>query len=162
MAGQEEFHAFHDFMLPNLDGTSYPSLFLLVCNPLKHVQGNLQEAILNIQGELDYWLRFIASKNRPSIIFKPKAIVVFTHSNKIDVNAHAPEIVTNLNTKFAKVVDVASKPVAIDSHSSRSAQRDEYRNYGLCTQLPRKDSTLHRCKVLLLHKITNHEEIVDG
>ncbi len=122
MAGQEEFHAFHDFMLPNLDGTSYPSLFLLVCNPLKHVQGNLQEAILNIQGELDYWLRFIASKNRQSIIFKPKAIVVFTHSDKIDVNAHAPEIVTNLNTKFAKVVDVASKPVTIDSHSSRSAR----------------------------------------
>ncbi len=122
MAGQEEFHAFHDFMLPNLDGTSYPSLFLLVCNPLKHVQGNLQEAILNIQGELDYWLRFIASKNRPSIIFKPKAIVVFTHSDKIDVNAHAPEIVLNLNTKFAKVVDVASKPVTVDSHSSRSAR----------------------------------------
>ncbi|CAK9871826.1 unnamed protein product [Sphagnum jensenii] len=32
------------------------------------------------------------------------------------------EIVTNLNTKFAKVVDVASKPVTIDSHSSRSAR----------------------------------------
>ncbi len=40
MAGQEEFHAFHDFMLPNLDGTSYSSLFLLVCSPFKHVQGN--------------------------------------------------------------------------------------------------------------------------
>ncbi len=122
MAGQEEFHAFHDFMLPNLDGTSYPSLFLLVCNPLKHVQGNLQEAIPKIQGELDYWLRFIASKNRQSNIFKPKAIVVFTHSDKIDVNAHAPEIVTNLNTKFDKKVDVASKPITIDSHSSGSAR----------------------------------------
>jgi hypothetical protein len=40
MAGQQEFHAFHDFMLPNLDGTSYPSLFLLVCSPFKHVEGN--------------------------------------------------------------------------------------------------------------------------
>jgi hypothetical protein len=122
MAGQEEFHAFHDFMLPNLDGTSYPSLFLLVCNPLKHVQGNLQEAIPNIQGELDYWLRFIASKNRQSNIFKPKAIVVFTHLDKINVNAHAPGIVTNLKKKFGEVVDVASKPVTIDSHSSRSAR----------------------------------------
>ncbi|KAH9572376.1 hypothetical protein CY35_02G145900 [Sphagnum magellanicum] len=121
MAGQEEFHAFHDFMLPNLDGTSYPSLFLLVCNPCKHLQGNLQEAILNIQGELDYWLRFIASKNRRSNIFKPKAIVVFTHSDKIDVNAHVLGVVRDLKRKFVKVVDVASKPVTIDSHSSRSA-----------------------------------------
>jgi len=48
--------------------------------------------------------------------------VVFTHSDKINVNAHAPGIVTNLNTKFAKVVDVASKPVTIDSHSSQSAR----------------------------------------
>jgi GTPase SAR1 family protein len=122
MAGQEEFHAFHDFMLPNLDGTSYPSLFLLVCNPLKHVQGDLQEAIPKIEGELDYWLRFIASKNRQSNIFKPKAIVVFTHSDKIDVNAHAPGIVTFLNTKFDKKVDVASNPIIIDSHSSGSAR----------------------------------------
>jgi hypothetical protein len=122
MAGQEEFHAFHDFMLPNLDGTSYPSLFLLVCNPSKHVRGNPQEAIPNIQGELDYWLRFIASKNRQSNIFKPKAIVVFTHSDKIDVNAHASGIVTNLTTKFDRKVDVASKPVTIDSHSSQSAR----------------------------------------
>jgi hypothetical protein len=122
MAGQEEFHAFHDFMLPNLDGTSYPSLFLLVCNPFKHLQGNPQEAIPKIEAELDYWLRFIASKNRQSNIFKPKAIVVFTHSDKIDVDAHAPGIVTNLNTKFDKKVDVASKPITINSHSSGSAR----------------------------------------
>jgi hypothetical protein len=122
MAGQEEFHAFHDFMLPNLDGTSYPSLFLLVCNPLKHVRGNLQEAIPKIQGELDYWLRFIASKNRQSIIFKPKAIVVFTHSDKIDVHLHAPGVVGGLKIKFAKVVDVAVEPITIDSHSSQSAR----------------------------------------
>jgi GTPase SAR1 family protein len=122
MAGQEEFHAFHDFMLPNLDGTSYPSLFLLVCSPFKHVQGSPNKAIQDIQEELDYWLRFIASKNRQSIIFKPKAIVVFTHSDKIDVNPHAPGIVRNLKKKFAKVVDVALEPITIDSHSSQSAR----------------------------------------
>jgi hypothetical protein len=122
MAGQEEFHAFHDFMLPNLDGTSYPSLFLLVCNPFKHVQGNPKKAIQDIQGELDYWLRFIASKNRQSNIFKPKAIVVLTHSDKLHINAHAQGVVTTLERKFAKVVDVASKPITINSHSSQSAR----------------------------------------
>jgi GTPase SAR1 family protein len=122
MAGQEEFHAFHDFMLPNLDGTSYPSLFLLVCSPFKHVQGDPKKTIQEIQGELDYWLRFIASKNRQSNIFKPKAIVVLTHSDKIDVNAHAQGVVKDLKKKFAKVVDVAPKPITIDSHSSQSAR----------------------------------------
>ncbi|CAM6043644.1 unnamed protein product [Sphagnum compactum] len=122
MAGQEEFHAFHDFMLPNLDGTSYPSLFLLVCNPFKHVQGAPKKTIQDIQGELDYWLRFIASKNRQSIIFKPKAIVVLTHSDKINVNAHAQGVVRDLKKKFAKVVDVALEPITIDSHSSQSAR----------------------------------------
>jgi len=122
MAGQEEFHAFHDFMLPNLDGTSYPSLFLLVCSPLKHVQGNPKKEIQDIQDELDYWLRFIASKNRQSIIFKPKAIMVFTHSDMIHVNAHVPIVVRDLKRKFVKVVDVASEPIIIDCHSSQSAR----------------------------------------
>jgi hypothetical protein len=122
MAGQEEFHAFHDFMLPNLDGTSYPSLFLLVCCPSKHVQGDPIKTIQDIQGELDYWLRFIASKNRQSNIFKPQAIVVLTHSYKIDVNAHVEGVVTTLRRKFVKVVDVAPEPITIDSHSSQSAR----------------------------------------
>jgi hypothetical protein len=122
MAGQEEFHAFHDFMLPNLDGTSYPSLFLLVCSPFKHVQGDPKKKIEDIQGELDYWLRFIASKNRQSLTFKPKAIVVFTHSDKIDVNFQAPRVVRDLNVKFAKVVDVVLEPIIIDSRSSESAR----------------------------------------
>jgi len=121
MAGQEEFHAFHDFMLPNLDGTSYPSLFLLVCSPFKHVQGDPKKTIQDIQGELDYWLRFIASKNRQSNNFQPKAIVILTHSYKIDVNAHVEGVVTTLKRKFAKVVDVASEPITIDYHSSQSA-----------------------------------------
>jgi GTPase SAR1 family protein len=121
MAGQEEFHAFHDFMLPNLDGTSYPSLFLLVCSPF-NVQGDPKKTLQDMQGELDYWLRFIASKNRQSNIFKPKAIVVLTHSDKIDVSAQAQGVVKDLKKKFAKVVDVAPKPITIDSHSSQSAR----------------------------------------
>jgi len=71
------------------------------------VQGNPKKAIHDIQGELDYWLQFIASKNRQSNIFKPKEIVVLTHSDKIDVNAHAQGVVINLKRQFAKVVGVA-------------------------------------------------------
>jgi hypothetical protein len=33
MGGQEEFHGFHYFMLPDLSDTGNPSLFLLVCSP---------------------------------------------------------------------------------------------------------------------------------
>jgi hypothetical protein len=48
--------------------------------------------------------------------------VVFTHSDKIDVNFHVQGVVTYLKTKFARVVHVASKPVIINSHSSQSAR----------------------------------------
>jgi GTPase SAR1 family protein len=61
MGGQEEFHGFHYFMLPDLSDTGNPSLFLLVCSPYvlrdegfpskKEVKLPIQ-----IQNELEYWL----------------------------------------------------------------------------------------------------------
>jgi len=102
MGGQEEFHGFHYFMLPDLSDTGNPSLFLLVCSPyLLRDEGSPSKEKLKlpieIQKELEYWLRFIAYKSRHTISFKPKVIVVLTHSDKVDgLVARAQESVTHL------------------------------------------------------------------
>ncbi|CAN5966580.1 unnamed protein product [Sphagnum jensenii] len=46
----------------------------------------------------------------------------YPYADKIDVSAQAQGIVKDLKKKFAKVVDVAPKPITIDSHSSQSAR----------------------------------------
>jgi hypothetical protein len=102
MGGQEEFHGFHYFMVPDLSDTGNPSLFLLVCSPyVLRDQGSPSKEKVKlpseIQEELEYWLRFIASKSRCTISFKPKVIMVLTHSNKVPgLVALAQESVTSL------------------------------------------------------------------
>jgi GTPase SAR1 family protein len=64
MGGQEEYHAFHDFMFPNLSDTGNPSSFLLVCSPFTSVHMNAKKQPEVVSEELTYWLRFIASNTR--------------------------------------------------------------------------------------------------
>ncbi|CAM6036992.1 unnamed protein product [Sphagnum compactum] len=127
MGGQEEFHGFHYFMLPDLSDTGNPSLFLLVCSPyVLRDQGSPSKEKLKlpieIQKELEYWLRFIASKSRSTISFKPKVIVVLTHSDEVDgLVARAHGIVTSLKEQFAELLDVWSEPIAVEGFSTQSA-----------------------------------------
>ncbi|CAM6023302.1 unnamed protein product, partial [Sphagnum balticum] len=127
MGGQEEFHGFHYFMLPNLSDTGNPSLFLLVCSPyvLRDEGSPSKEKVkrpIEIQKELEYWLRFIASKSRRTISFKPKVIVVLTHFDKVDgFAAQAQKSITSLKEQFAELLDVWSKPIPVDGFSTQSA-----------------------------------------
>jgi hypothetical protein len=127
MGGQEEFHGFHYFMLPDLSDTGNPSLFLLVCSPyvLRDEGSPSKEKVKlpgQIQTELEYWLRFIASKSRRTISFKPKVIVVLTHSDEVDgLAARAQESVTSLKEQFAELLDVRSEPIAVEGFSTQSA-----------------------------------------
>jgi hypothetical protein len=127
MGGQEEFHGFHYFMLPDLSDTGNPSLFLLVCSPyvLRDKGSPSKQKVklpLKIEKELEYWLRFIASKSRRTISFKPKVIVVLTHSDKVDgLVPRAQESVTRLKKQFAELLDVWSEPIAVDGFSTESA-----------------------------------------
>ncbi|KAJ7516750.1 hypothetical protein O6H91_22G069200 [Diphasiastrum complanatum] len=59
LAGQKEFHAFHDLVVPNLSGGGSSSLFLLVCNPFDNSMNVKPNE--DIKNELQYWLQFIAS-----------------------------------------------------------------------------------------------------
>ncbi len=127
MGGQEEFHGFHYFMLPDLSDTGNPSLFLLVCSPyvLRDEGSPSKEKLklpIDIQKELEYWLRFIASKSRRTISSKPKVIVVLTHSDKVPgLVALAQESVTSLKEQFAELLDVWSEPIAVAGFSTESA-----------------------------------------
>jgi len=61
MGGQEEFHGFHYFILPDLSDTGNPSLFLLVCSPyvLRDEGCPSKEKVkrpIQIEKELEYWL----------------------------------------------------------------------------------------------------------
>jgi hypothetical protein len=126
MGGQEEFHGFHYFILPDLSDTGNPSLFLLVCSPyvLRDEGCPSKEKVKVpdvIEKELEYWLRFIASKSRSTISFRPKVIVVLTHSDKVPgLVARAQESVTSLKEQFAELLDVWSKPIAINAFSTES------------------------------------------
>ncbi len=127
MGGQEEFHGFHYFMLPDLSDTGNPSLFLLVCSPyvLRDEGFPSKEKVklpIEIRKELEYWLRFIASKSRTTISCKPKVIVVLTHSDKVDgLVARAQDSVTSLKEQFAELLDVWSEPIAVAGFSTQSA-----------------------------------------
>jgi hypothetical protein len=56
MGGQEEFHAFHDFMFPNLSDTGNPYSFLLVSSPFKNVYMDAKKQPADVYQELEYWL----------------------------------------------------------------------------------------------------------
>jgi hypothetical protein len=126
MGGQEEFHGFHYFMLPDLSDTGNPSLFLLICSPyvLRDEGSPSKEKVklpIEIQKELEYWLRFIASKSRSTISFKLKVIVVLTHSDKVDgLVARVKGSVTSLKGQLADFLDVQSEPIAVEGFSTQS------------------------------------------
>ena len=72
LAGQEEYHVFHDFMIPNLSPQAESACsFFLLCNPFQKTSEN-EKPINEIKEELSYWLRFIATNTPRSIIFGHK------------------------------------------------------------------------------------------
>ena len=78
MAGQDDYHSFHDLVIPNITGNSGSSCsFLLVCNPFQFGTRHLNNVQV-IGDDLLYWLRFIASNSRISTTYKPHVIIVLT------------------------------------------------------------------------------------
>ncbi len=83
---QEEFHAFHDYMMPNLGDVVNPCSFLFVFDPIMHKEHyernhhwrNWKE----LEEELLYWLWFVASNTSTSTTFWPQLNVNLTHADK--------------------------------------------------------------------------------
>ncbi|CAM6080201.1 unnamed protein product [Sphagnum tenellum] len=122
LAGQEEYHAFHDTMIPNLNIQGNVCLFLLVCNPFK--KGSKEQKDLEmIKDELCHWLRFISSNTKRSSISPPQVMVVMTHGDKNFT--HKPLVENHLrclNAKFAAFINLSSTCYLINAHSSQEAR----------------------------------------
>ncbi|CAK9198095.1 unnamed protein product [Sphagnum troendelagicum] len=122
LAGQEEYHAFHDRMIPNLNIQGNVCLFLLVCNPFKKGSKE-QKDLQKIKDELCYWLRFISSNTKRSLIFPPQVMVVMTHGDKDFTHKCLMEDhLNNLKNKFAIFINLSSTCYWINAHSSQEAR----------------------------------------
>jgi hypothetical protein len=110
MAGHEEFHAFHDYMLPDIASASSnqpPSLFMFVWSPLKlNLDSNkrrIQKTTEDFQMSFRYWLKFLASKSRGAL----KVIVVLTHADQLEfIKAAVYTELKSLRDEFKGIIDI--------------------------------------------------------
>ncbi|KAG0593016.1 hypothetical protein KC19_1G298500 [Ceratodon purpureus] len=80
MAGQEEYHTFHDMMLPNRSPNGDCCFYFIVCNPTEVVQNLIEEVRMeHLVKEIYYWLVFIASNTRRSKSYLPHVTILMTH-----------------------------------------------------------------------------------
>ncbi len=131
LAGQEEFHAFHDYMMPNFGDVVIPCSFLFVFDPIKHKEhherNHHRKNLKELEEDLLYWLRFVASNTPTSTTFPPQFTVILTHADK-DLDARGlciwaeSNVVNNLRKQFGNVVDISTEIHAIDALSARHVQ----------------------------------------
>lgn len=124
LAGHEEFHAFHDLVVPNLSSQGSACTFILLCDISVPKGGSKFELkdVNVIDQELRYWLRFIASNTRQSLHMLPNVTVIFTHSDKfpkIDLIAYCKAPVEKLRLQFQRVINITEFHVA-DARSRKS------------------------------------------
>jgi hypothetical protein len=129
LAGQEEYHAFHDYMMPNFGDVVNPCSFLFLFDPTKemHVgekyQSRKEPKVL--EEELIYWLQFIASNTPPSIAFPPQLTVILTHADK-DLHGGlvewAEQVVQNARTIFKDIVNISPNIYALNARSTKDVR----------------------------------------
>ncbi|KAG0575577.1 hypothetical protein KC19_5G014000 [Ceratodon purpureus] len=112
MAGQTDYHSFHDLVVPNLSADGSCSLFLLTCNPLQR-HSFQKRNISDIKEEVKYWLRFIASNTRRSSAYRPHVSIVMTHFDHWNTQAafasRIEDVVVELKLEFQEVLDFDPK-----------------------------------------------------
>jgi len=92
LGGQDEFHAFHDLVVPSLNDNGAACFFILLCKILCNENSNNEKHMDEIEKELQYWLRFIFSNERLLITFKPFVRIAFTHVEN-EPNFHKCQII---------------------------------------------------------------------
>ncbi len=131
LAGQEEFYAFHDYMMPNFGDVAIPCSFLFVFDPIihkeHHERNHHRKNWEELKENLLYWLRFVASSTPTSTTFRPQLNVILTHADK-DPDASGlciwaeSNVVNNLRKQFENVVDISTQIHAIDALSIEDVQ----------------------------------------
>jgi hypothetical protein len=122
LAGQEEYHAFHDMMMPDLSSQGNVSFFLLVCNPFDR-ESEERKSPETIKEELRSWLRFISSNTKRSFNFPPHITIVITNADKGFIHKEFVESdVKELANQFQKYINLSLKLHSINAHSFRQAR----------------------------------------
>ncbi len=131
MARQEEFHTFHDYIMPNLGDVVSPCSFLFVFNPImqnnEHDMHHHRKTWKELHEDLTYWLCFIASSNPTSTTFRPNLNVILTHVDK-DPNTSGlimwaqSYMVNDLCNEFKSIVDNSIEIHAINAQSKKDVQ----------------------------------------
>ncbi|CAM6015569.1 unnamed protein product [Sphagnum balticum] len=122
LAGQEEYHAFHDMMMPDLSSQGNVSFFLLVCNPFDRESGETK-TLETIKEELRSWLRFISSNTKRSFNFPPHITIVITNADKGFIHKELLKVdVKELANQFRDYINLSPELYSINAHSSQQAK----------------------------------------
>ncbi|KAH8934778.1 hypothetical protein BDL97_18G102300 [Sphagnum fallax] len=123
LAGQEEYHAFHDTMIPDLSIQGNVCYFVLVCSPFDRKNGQKKDPN-DIHDEIHCWLRFISSDTKRSLNSPPQVLVVLTNGDKgfQDDKDLVETRLRDLKQKFVAFVDLSPICHLINAHSSREAK----------------------------------------
>jgi len=122
LAGQEEYHAFHDMMMPDLSSQGNVSYFLLVCNPFDRESGE-RKSPETIKEELRSWLRFISSNTKRSFNFPPHITIVMTNADKGLIQKEFVESdVKELANQFRDYINLSLNLHSINAHSSQQSK----------------------------------------
>ena len=128
MAGQSEFHAFHDCMFPDIGSSSYqlPSMFMFVWSPMdsRNSEKGAVKTERNFEASFRYWLRFLASKSKQSNIAL-SVIVVFTRADQMNppkVSSWLSNSIDSLRSHFQGVIDIVDPLFDVDARKEGSVK----------------------------------------
>ncbi|KAH9567141.1 hypothetical protein CY35_03G015600 [Sphagnum magellanicum] len=124
LAGQEEYHAFHDMMLPDLSTQGNVCYFLLVCNPFLWHQSGRPKTPQELEDEFSYWLKFISSNTKRSSNFAPQVTIVLTNNDKSYTHQQfVHNYVRKLKARFVDFINLSPNTYSINAHSSHEAKQ---------------------------------------
>jgi hypothetical protein len=155
LAGQEEYHAFHDMMMPDLSSQGNVSFFLLVCNPFDKESGATKSPE-TIKEELRSWLRFISSNTKRSFNFPPYITIVITNADKgFKQKEFVESDVKELAKQFRHYINFSLKLHTINAHSSSEARHVVEDVTKTCTSVLHKLPYVFRACVNVQHGLSD-------
>lgn len=126
LAGQHEFYSLHDIMFP---GHGSASFFLIISSLFRKPSNREPKTPLEIEEDLQYWLRFIVSNSRRAVqqCMLPNVTIVLTHYDKINQPSQNLQAAVNsiqrLRDKFQGFVDFYPTVFTVDARSSASVSK---------------------------------------
>ena len=142
MAGRPEFHAFQDFMFPNLGKYSShqaPPMFMFVWSSITHRKDRRDGMQRKQEEEFEigfrYWLKFLASKSRKSNT-PLRVILVFTHADQMNLITDAvSNTIASLRSEFKEVIRIEDTTFEVDARKRGSVKSLSKHIFGIAEEM---------------------------